>query len=95
MARTVSPKVRRVTPRELERLLARARPLRDPVDTLTGPLRLLELDGALLVQETTDRGEHVVREIPDRDTAERLIEDRIDSYERMWDGCGCKIDYWN
>ena len=28
-----------------------------------------------------------------RETAERFVEDRLSDYERMWDGCGCKIEY--
>ena len=24
-----------------------------------------------------------------------FVEDRLTDYERMWDGCGCKIDYHN
>jgi len=27
--------------------------------------------------------------------AEDFVKDRLDFYERKWDGCGCKIDYYS
>lgn len=35
----------------------------------------------------------VVRVLEDLEAARRFVEDRMETYERMWDGCGCRIDY--
>jgi len=26
--------------------------------------------------------------------AEEFIKERLEIYNRMWDGCGCKVDYY-
>jgi hypothetical protein len=82
--------------RELEALLGHARRLRDVDAGLWGTIRLLELDpGSLvLVQEQSDKHELLVRRFADRAAAEAFIEARLATYERMWDGCGCRVDYY-
>jgi len=35
-----------------------------------------------------------VRRLGGEDEARAFIRDRLDTYDRMWDGCGCKIDYY-
>ena len=37
----------------------------------------------------------VVRRLGERAEADRFIQDRLAQYERMWDGCGCRIDYYS
>ena len=29
------------------------------------------------------------------DRKARFVAERMDQYERMWDGCGCRIDYYS
>ncbi len=47
-----------------------------------------------MVQETTDKGKIVLRRFDSDGEAFRFVADRLDTYERMWDGCGCRIDYF-
>ncbi|UCD23008.1 MAG: hypothetical protein JSW51_08020 [Gemmatimonadota bacterium] len=35
----------------------------------------------------------VARVLSDIPEASRFVAERMDQYERMWDGCGCRIDY--
>ena len=64
------------------------------VDTcLAGPIRILSLGGHVLVQEQTPEGEVLLRRSGSRETAEKFVEQRLAVSERMWDGCGCKVDY--
>jgi hypothetical protein len=78
---------------DLPKVLAVAEPLR-AVDTgLAGWIRIVSIDGHILVQEQTLEGEVLVRKHDSRGAAERFVERRLADYERMWDGCGCKIDY--
>ena len=48
----------------------------------------------LIAVEAPKPSERVVRLLADEDEAKRFIEDRLSRYERMWDGCGCRIDYY-
>ncbi len=48
---------------------------------------------AAVEQPTPDQ--RVVRLLSDAEEVRRFVEQRMDEYERMWDGCGCKIDYFS
>lgn len=78
---------------ELEPLLAAAAVLRDEDTIVAGRLRLLRLDGRVLLQEQTPDGRLVARRVASEEEGATLVADRMDTYERMWDGCGCRVDY--
>ena len=50
--------------------------------------------GSVAVEQPPNTDERVLRLFPDAAAAERFLADRLASYERMWDGCGCRIDYY-
>jgi hypothetical protein len=58
-------------------------------------IRLLQLDGKLLIQEKSNKGEFLVRLMKTKKEADDFIKERLETYNRMWDGCGCKVDYYN
>ena len=68
--------------------------LREEDTHLAGWIRILALGDSILVQEETPKGEVLVRRMPSRECADSFVDLRIQSYERMWDGCGCRIDYY-
>jgi hypothetical protein len=43
--------------------------------------------------ETHLAGPIRILELRTRLEADRFVRERLETYERMWDGCGCKIDY--
>ena len=43
----------------------------------------------------TGRREFLVRKMNDIETAKELMAKRMEIYEKMWDGCGCKVDYYS
>jgi hypothetical protein len=45
------------------------------------------------VQESDPEGTVYLRAMADREAAEAFVSDRLATYERMWDGCGCKVHY--
>lgn len=49
--------------------------------------------GWVAVEEPSPR-ERVVRRLADEAEVRAFVKDRLDTYERMWDGCGCKVEYW-
>lgn len=81
---------------DLERLLA-ASTVVEEREVMTGPVRVIERDSdsALFVQESTDDGVLVLRAVPSLEEALRFLDLRLTQYERMWDGCGCRIDYFS
>jgi hypothetical protein len=91
LAQGVSPVV--LSSATLPELLARARVVRAEDTGISGWIRLLELDGEILTQEETPDHRVLVRRHADVVDAERFVEERLATYDRMWDGCGCKVDY--
>jgi hypothetical protein len=58
---------------------------------IAGDLILVRTDHGLAAVEEPKSGERVVRRLSDAAT---FVKERLSDYERMWDGCGCKIDYY-
>ncbi len=64
-------------------------------DTLvSGFLRILKKGTKIMVQETSMRSEIILRHFSNMDEARRLFDERMDIYEKMWNGCGCKVNYY-
>jgi len=79
---------------ELTEFLAAVTILREEDTCISGMLRILLLgNDTVLVQEETPRREALVRVRPSLQAAEDFVRKRLEIYERMWDGCGCKVDY--
>jgi len=57
-------------------------------------LRIVAFDGHLLVQELSPKEEVIIREMHSMEAARTFIAKRMDIYEKMWDGCGCKVNYY-
>ena len=67
--------------------------MREEDTCISGMIRILRLRNTVLVQEETQEREIVVRIRPTVEAAEEFVAGRLEIYERMWDGCGCKVDY--
>jgi len=78
---------------ECDRLLESARVLREDDTTLAGAIRILATGDMIIVQERSPRGERYARAMPSREEADRFVDQRLAIYDKMWDGCGCKVDY--
>jgi hypothetical protein len=64
-------------------------------DTLVaGDLLIVRGEAGLAAVEQPSPDERVVRLLSDEEEAHRFVADRLEQYERMWDGCGCKVDYY-
>ena len=80
---------------ELSDLLEATEVIRERDTRIAGPIRILRAGEHVLVQErTSTTGDVVVREVASEEEAVRFVEQRMADYDRMWDGCGCKIDYY-
>jgi hypothetical protein len=86
-------KVLEIAGDELEALLAAATLVREVDTGMCREIRVLRLEGRVLVQEHSKRGRILLRGFDDLDAADEFVRSRLQTYERMWDGCGCRIDY--
>lgn len=57
-------------------------------------IRVLKYDEKFFVQETTFKKEILIRKMDSMNDVDSFVQERLDYYERKWDGCGCKIDYY-
>lgn len=62
---------------------------------LNNYIRVLKLHDYILIQELTDKDEIAIRRTESIQQAKSFIKSRIDLYDKMWDGCGCKINYYD
>lgn len=74
-------------------LLVRAEVLRAEDTFLSGWIRVLRVDGGVVVQEEAPDGRILLRWRADRAAADRFVDQRLATYDRMWNGCGCRVDY--
>ncbi len=61
---------------------------------ISGDLVIVRLGDAFAAVEEPKPGERVLRRLPDADAVRAFVEDRMATYDRMWDGCGCRVDYY-
>ncbi len=61
---------------------------------IAGDLLIVRGEPGLLAVEEPSPRERVVRRLADEAEARAFVKERLDTYERMWDGCGCKVEYW-
>jgi hypothetical protein len=61
---------------------------------LAGDLLIVRVGGKLAAVEAPSKGARVARLLGGPDDAEAFVAKRMAEYERMWDGCGVKVDYF-
>jgi len=77
---------------ELADLLSNSERMIEENTYISDKIRLLKFNNDLILQEKTLKDEYIIRIMNTKKEAEELIRERLEIYERMWDGCGCK---WN
>ena len=82
-----------IDPADLDRFLAGAEILDEQDTMMNGPIRVLARDGRIVVQESSDKGEIFLHRAAGEEEAAAFLRERMETYERMWDGCGCRIDF--
>ena len=61
---------------------------------LAGNLLVVRAGGSLVAVEQPSRDARVARLLGSEEEARTFVEKRLEEYERMWDGCGVKIEYY-
>jgi hypothetical protein len=80
---------------ELDRILSFSEIKFEKNTLISDFIRILKINGKIIVQEKTDKDEVALHLVVDEQEAEKLINERLDTYEKMWDGCGCKVKYYD
>ena len=79
---------------DLKSVLENSEILRVEDTHLSDLIRVLRYDDNIFIQETTFKNEILIRKMDSIKDVEYFVKERLDYYERKWDGCGCKIDYY-
>ena len=79
---------------ELSLLLNNSEIIRTEDTHLSDFIRIIRYDNDVFIQEMTSKNEIILRKINSLEEANKFLQERLDFYERKWDGCGCKIDYY-
>jgi hypothetical protein len=62
---------------------------------VAGDLVVVRTAAGLAAAERPEEGRRVIRPLGDAGRAEAFIRGRLEAYERMWDGCGCRVDSYD
>jgi len=79
---------------QLDILLARSEIVFEQDTLISGMIRMIKVPGGYLTQETTDKNKIILRFFESGAEARALIDDHLNTYNMMWDGCGCKVKYY-
>lgn len=79
---------------ELKLVLDNSELIRIEDTILSDFIRVLKYDEKIFIQETTFKKEILIRKMNSMKDVDFFVQERLDFYERKWDGCGCKIDYY-
>jgi len=79
---------------ELNELLSNSKLIIEENTYISDKIRLLKFKDVLILQEKTTKDEYLVRLMKTKKEAEEFVKERLDIYNRMWDGCGCKVKYY-
>jgi len=60
---------------------------------IKGDIVIFRIEDGFAAVEEPVANERVMRLLKDMKEVRSFVTDRLETYERMWDGCGCKIDY--
>lgn len=79
---------------DLEELLSQSKVIIEKDTLISDKIRLLKFEKELLIQEKTTKDEFIIRLMKTKKEAEDFIKQRLEIYDRMWDGCGCRVEYY-
>lgn len=83
-----------ISDEELTELLNSSKVIFKQDTRLRDYIRILKTENLFYLQEKTNKGEIMIRQFVIEADAMNLVNDRMQIYDKMWDGCGCKINYY-
>ncbi len=82
-----------ISSQELNTLLSLVEIILEANTLLSHMIRILKVNVTFWVQEKSPKNEILLRTFVSEKAAKEFVDNRLQIYEKMWDGCGCKIDY--
>ncbi len=82
-----------ISSQELNTLLSQVEIILEADTIISHMIRILKVNATFWVQEKSPKNEILLRTFASEKAAKEFVDDRLQIYEKMWDGCGCKIDY--
>jgi len=83
-----------INKKDLDELLSTSKIIIEKDTHISDKIRLLKFKDDLLIQEKSTKDEYLLRIIKTKKEAEEFIKQRLEIYDRMWDGCGCRVEYY-
>ncbi len=83
-----------ISSEQVQQLLSECQLIVEHDTMVADKIRLLLCNDLYLVQEKSDKGEFLVRGFESELEARNFVMGRMKIYEDMWDGCGCKVYYY-
>jgi len=87
-------KLVRLSPPQLSEILSRWDIVAEYDTLISDFIRILRYEQNIFLQEKTPKNEILLRKYDSLAEAKEVLAGRLVIYEKMWDGCGCKIDYY-
>ena len=84
-----------ITKEDFKELLSQSKVIIEKDTLISDKIRLLKIEKELLIQEKTTKDEFIIRLMKTKKEAEDFIKQRLEIYDRMWDGCGCRVEYYD
>lgn len=83
-----------ISDEELTELLISSKIIFEQDTRLRDYIRILKVGNLFYLQEKSNLGEIMIRQFDTEVEAMNLVNNRMQIYDKMWDGCGCKINYY-
>jgi hypothetical protein len=84
-----------ISDEEYQQLLREVEIIEESETFFRDKIRILRSDNNLFIQEKSNKEEIIIRRTESVKEGQRFIQNRLAVYENMWNGCGCKIDYYS
>ncbi len=79
---------------ELSSLMEETEVLEEKDTYFRDKVRILGSRDIFLIQEKSNKDEILIRKADSLEEGQKFILNRLAVYENMWNGCGCKVDYY-
>ena len=79
---------------ELSRLMEEIEVVGEKDTYFRDMIRILGSQDIFLIQEKSDKDEILIRKADSLEEGQKFIRNRLAVYENMWNGCGCKVNYY-
>ena len=80
---------------KLPELLSQVETVEEHDTFFSDKIRILKIGKNYLIQEQTPQKELAIRLMNSRNEAKQFILHRLETYENMWNGCGCRVNYYS